>query len=402
MEKLLHSAWEMIWRKLFRQETNLFYDYCSESLGLGHLPTPEEIARHWPNPAGWGTGMEDSLLSAGAVMDILRLRWKLLKDPDAVEQAVTVLKGIILAATIHGRTGFLARSVSPADKRSCYINSSRDQFTLGVYGVWRFLRHFPEAPKDAREQARELLNSVARYCEKVVTPENHFNLLRLDGKPGLVSSVWEAAPHEMLRLPMFYAAAWEATCDTHWRELALRYLQLGLAATLTMDRAKAWWWDITVSQLQISLAVLDAIDLGDAETHRQYRTAMRMTSRHAAKLLERTLAEAETFPGDWTVCAPDWRKCPMKPRTEAAIPTGDGIYYGLQYLIPVRPPKFHQVMELTRSLGNLVFTLALDPAAQIGLKTRTRFWSILERMEFASMAVDGVIQLQLGALCLQQ
>ena len=402
MEKLLRPAWEMIWGKLFRPETGLFYDYCSELPELGHLPSPEEIARNFPNPCGLGTGMEDSMLSAGAVMDVLGLRRELVHDPDAVGQAEAVLAGICRAATVHGMPGFLARSVCPVDGKSCYINSSRDQFTLGVYGAWRFLRHFPDASLSARDAVRELLVSVARYCERVVTAGNEYNLLRLDGKPALVSKVWEAAPHEMLRLPMFYAAAWEATGDEHWRGLALRYAHPGIAATLTMDQAGLWFWDITVSQMQISLAVLDAIDFGDAELHRQYRTAMRMTSRHAAELLEQKLIEAERFSGDWIVHAPDWRTCKMRTCTVPEIPTGDGVYYGLRYDIPVRPAEFHQVMELTRSLGNLVFTLSLDPSTVIPPETRARWWAVLERMDFANMAADGVIQLLQGAYSMKE
>lgn len=402
MKSLLRPAWERVWQSLFRPETGLFYDHLSVLPDLGHLPTPEEIARCFPNPCGWGTGMEDGMLSAGAAMDILRLRRELGGDPDAGEMAEAVLSGICRAATVHGTPGFLARSISPADGKSCYLNSSRDQFTLGVYGAWRFLRHFPDASPSSRDAVRELLASVARYCERVVTPENHYDLLRLDGKPALVSTVWNAAPHEMLRLPMFYAAAWEATGDEHWRSLALRYALPGVAATLTMDRANLWWWDITVSQMQISLALLDAIDLGDAELHRQYRTAMRMTSRHAAELLEKALTDAEHFSDDWTAHAPDWRTCEMRPLADPPSPSGDGLYYGFRCDTPVRPEPFRQVMELTRGLGNLVFTLALDPAAEIAPETRARFRAVLEKMDFSHMASGGLLQLQQGAWALQQ
>ena len=184
MKSLLRPAWERVWQSLFRPETGLFYDYLSDLPDLGHLPTPEEIARCFPNPCGWGTGMEDGMLSAGAAMDILRLRRELGGDPDAGEMAEAVLSGICRAATVHGTPGFLARSVSPKDGRSCYLNSSRDQFTLGVYGAWRFLRHFPDAASAARDAVCELLASVARYCEKVVTPENRYDLLRWSPRSG--------------------------------------------------------------------------------------------------------------------------------------------------------------------------------------------------------------------------
>lgn len=390
MTLYLQDAWLRAWQGLFSPATDLFYD-CLTVKGLAHLPTPEEIARQYPNPCGWGTGMEDSMLSAGAAMDILRYR-HVAGDPEAQKQAQRVLQGIRLAASCHGKRGFFARSVSPSDGKSCYINSSRDQFTLAVYALWLAFRSFPEC----RDGAREVLVHAASYCENTITPESDGNLLRLDGRPGLVSTIWHAAPHEMLRLPMCYAAAWEASGDEHWQKLALQYAIPGIEATLQMNEADLWWWDITVSQMQISLAVLAAIPMGDGALHRKYLQAMEMTSAHTLPLFREKLAEAEAFTGDWTCPAPDWRQCPMTLRKDELLTGDDGIFEGYTYAIPRRDPAFQEVMELTRSLGNLLFTLSLDPAAMPDPGMLLRYRKLLEQMDFNNMNVNGILQLQQG------
>ena len=386
----LQEAWERTWQAFYHPATSLFYD-CLTANGLDDLPSADEIARQYPNPCGWGTGMEDCMLSAGAVMDILCFR-SAAGDPLAAKQAEDVLKGLVLASTCHGKPGFFARSVSPFDGRSCYIDSSRDQFTLAVYALWRCFKNFPEC----RDTARELLVNTARYCEQVITPEGNGNLLRLDGRPGVFSTVWHAAPHEMLRLPMFYAAAWEASGDGHWQELALQYALPGIEATLKMNEADLWWWDITVSQMQISLAVLSAIPIGDTLLHKKYCQAMQMTTAHALKLFRKELEEAEAFTGDWTTPAPDWRNCPMRLLQPPHTPAKDGVLEGFIYANPRRPEEFQQVMDHTRSLGNLLFTLTLDQEAVPDADMLPRYRKLLEKMDFKNMNVNGILQLQQG------
>ena len=52
-------AYDYIWKKLFCAKTGLFYDRISpDDDRFSHLPSVEEIAKQFPNPSGWGTGME--------------------------------------------------------------------------------------------------------------------------------------------------------------------------------------------------------------------------------------------------------------------------------------------------------------------------------------------------------
>ena len=83
MTLYLQDAWERIWSAFFHPATSLFYDCLTEN-GLHSLPTPQEIAKQYPNPCGWSTGMEDSMLSAGAAMDILRFRHAVFRADDRI------------------------------------------------------------------------------------------------------------------------------------------------------------------------------------------------------------------------------------------------------------------------------------------------------------------------------
>ena len=361
MNVKLHSkmddAWRYIWSGLFCQKTGLFYDYRTSRNSehpFDHLPTPDEIAVQFPNPGGWGTGMEDSMLNAGSVMEILCLRKKLESFPEALSLAAEVMNGMIRCAHIHGVDGFLVRSICPEDGRSCYFNSSRDQFTLAVYGAWRFLCTFPEAPEPLLAGTRRLLVDIAQYCERVITTEND-DLLRLDGKPALVSTMVHVGAHEKLRLPMFYAAAWLASKDQHWFDLYRQYALPGIEETLLIDKTRHWW-DWELPQLQLSLELLREIE-PDPELKAKYASAMFIAAELAGRELRDKLAKAAGFFGDWDSLNVDWRSMPMIARPETLSTSGRSILFGgYPYMMPQFPEAYDTPSGLLRGIGNLSYT----------------------------------------------
>ena len=76
-------AWEVVFRRFFCPETELFYDYVidDQSNAWHHLPLPDDIKANVPNPCGWGTGMEDSALNGGSALDALVLAYEKTGDP---------------------------------------------------------------------------------------------------------------------------------------------------------------------------------------------------------------------------------------------------------------------------------------------------------------------------------
>lgn len=362
LQQKMEEAWGYVWSGLFCPKTRLFYDYRTSrdpAIQFDHLPTPDEIALQCPNPAGWGTGMEDSMLSAGSVLEALCLRRKLTADPAAPARAAEVMDGVMRCAHVHGVNGFLVRSLCPDDGRSCYFNSSRDQFTLAVHGAWRVLDSFPDAPGAVAAGARRLLTDIAAYCERVITPGQD-DLLRLDGKPALVSTMVYVAAHERLRLPMFHAAAWAASRDQHWFELYRRYAVSGIEDTLKIDRRRDWW-DWELPQLQLSIALLRDVET-DPGMKEKYARAMLITAELADRELRKRLKAAAAFTGDWDCLNSNWRHMPMVVRPETLDTPGRSLLYGgYPYLMPQFPDAFHAPSSLLRAVGNLAYTAWMCP-----------------------------------------
>ena len=397
----MEEAWGHIWNRLFCEKTNLFYDYITSyepGHAFDHLPHPDEIAALFPNPCGWGTGMEDSMLNAGSVMDVLRLRREVIGDPEAPGRAGRVLDGMYLASHVHGVDGFVARSVSPRDGRSCYGNSSRDQFTLCVYGAWRFLRAFPDAPPEKLEKARRLLLDVAAYCERVITVGGGSNLLRLDGRPGLVSEMTGPGVgiHEIMRLPMFYAAAWEASREPHWLELCRRYARPGIEVNLKIADDRPWW-DVEFCQMQLSLVLLHETE-PEPELREKYREAIRRTAELAEKYFHKAYAEAAAFADDWSTPNRIWRQTPMKIRAETLPNPADSALGcgGTACLMPGLPGPYRELYRHLRSMGNYLYTILLCEEYTPARETLDGFTRIALKPDYNRHASDGPVNLLHG------
>lgn len=399
----MEDAWKFVWDKLFCKESNLIYDYLSDrehEARFEHLPKPEETAAQVPNPCGWGTGMEDCMLNSGSVIDTLRLRQELLAE-DNTMLAEQMVDGIFLCATVHGREGFLVRGVAP-DRKTCYPESSRDQFTLAVFGLWRFLHTWPDASERARRQAKQIIVSVARFCEKMVTPENGYDLRRLDGCPALCSKMWECEVHEWLRLPMIYAAAFDCSGDLHWREMTARYADRALAESQKFDPNSSAWWDISLMQMQISLTMFRELNLFSEMESALTALTHRVASKSEEKLRE-TLSEAIAYQGKWTVLNTNWRFGKFSLQPQVPILTGGlAVFGGKTYLNPCFSGEFLNVWKFLRGTGNYLIACALDSAWEMPEDIFSMLSILIERQEFAECATDGVINLLHGYWLVQE
>lgn len=70
------ALWTILKKNLYCPETELFYDYrtsADPAERFALLPTAEEIGVDFPNPCGWGTGMEDCSLNGGLALELCRI-----------------------------------------------------------------------------------------------------------------------------------------------------------------------------------------------------------------------------------------------------------------------------------------------------------------------------------------
>ena len=106
-------------------------------------------------------------------------RYNVTKEPELLEQAADIYEGLKTCATVSNQRGFLARSVSPIDGKSHYMNSSRDQYTHWIYIGYAFYNH-PLCDESQKEKIRKVLVSFAEKAEHDVTGANNYSLLRED------------------------------------------------------------------------------------------------------------------------------------------------------------------------------------------------------------------------------
>lgn len=386
------NMYSFLWEKLFCPETNLFYD----RIGIGDdrfadLPCPEEIAKQFPNPNGWGTGMEDSSINGGHMLLTLS-RLQALTGQDFSEECGKILAGIRLCESVHGRNGFLVRSVSHVDQKSCYFNSSRDQITMVVAGLYDVYKRIPTLPEAQRELIRTILREIAQYCRQTVTPENHYSYLRLDGGKALVSDLWDCDVHEMLRLPMIYAAAGEICEEEQFRLAALQYMEKGLQVSEKFAKEK-YYWDFCLIQMQLSLDVLHQCDFL-AVYHERIGRLMDNVGFAANREFCNVLTRCENYTGDWNVYNPDWRTLPMRVTAMTLKETPhNAVFDSYTYLNPVYIPEFAVIVEYQRGLGNYLTAALLAKSLSVAKEDYERFLAFLNRQDFSACTHAGPFSL---------
>ena len=231
--KNTEKIWKYMLDNLFSKETNLFYDYIvPEKRGdfSSYLPSVDLIKKGIPNPCGWGTGMEDSMINGSVMLEAALTGYNVTKDERLLDLAKEFFKGLKLCASISESEGFLARSVSPIDGKTHYFDSSRDQYTHWIFSAVKYFES-GYASSEEKDFIKKALIGFARRGKKNVCEEKGWNLLREDGGTGFVTGLWNAAAHEMMRLPMFYLAAWKIGGDESFKEDYLSFRDEGLVAS---------------------------------------------------------------------------------------------------------------------------------------------------------------------------
>lgn len=298
------EAWQFSWSRFFHPRTSLFYDVVSSyepDTRFDHLPTVDEIARQYPNTNGWGTGMEDSTISAGVMLSMVCDRFAATGETEMYAAAGRIFAGMMLCATHSPARGLVLRSVSPRDGRSYYIESSRDQYTHFAHGLWRFY-HSPLADDDQRAAMQRTMTDVCTRLEAHMTPEYGFAICMEDDRPGNVDKMWHVAPHEAARLPMIFAIGADLTGDRHWwncyRTYAAPAAEASLQVPLEMRTPYAYL------QEQVSLEPLSALEREDAGLQARWRDGLAFVAERIARFAWQCL---EYQPQEIGALDMDWR-----------------------------------------------------------------------------------------------
>ncbi len=304
-------AWNVVWNRFYLPEVQTFGDYLSSyepGKEQAHLPTAEEVKRQCPNPCGYSTGMEDGAILGGAMLSVLCDRYAVTGDESLKVKAAEVFAGLQRCGTVHGVRGFVARNVCREDATSVYINSSRDQVTHFVHGIWQYY-HSPLPDEATKQQIRILLADVAERMIEYVTPENDYDFCRADGQrcPLGICRMWQVQAHEAARLPMIHAAAWDVTGNERYREEWRKYLADAVAQSAQPVESKPAY---ALLQMQCSLELLHEL-----ETDPELKETIRGHMRHLRELGRKRFDEvvkkiAGKSEEEMSMLGPDWRTVP--------------------------------------------------------------------------------------------
>lgn len=310
------EAWRASWERFYDDRTHLFYDHvCSydPAKRLAGLPTPEEIARQYPNRNGWGTGMEDCAISGGVLLSMLCDRFAATGDAGLRPFADKLFAGMVLLGTLSPSEGFVIRGVCPTDGRSHYCESSRDQYTWYAYGLWRYYRSPLSQPAE-KATMKKIITAICARLERNVVAKNDYHIGREDGTfDGLVDKMWENAAHEVARLPMIYAIGADMTADNRWRDLARRFSPEAAAKS----KAESTKIPYALLQEQVSLEALYQLE-ESLELKRQWLEAMTLVAGRA----ERFLANCRDYRVlDAGTVELDWHNWPTRTANNYLLPT---------------------------------------------------------------------------------
>jgi len=371
MKEKMQALWEYLFEVLYCEETGLIYEHrvnYEKDGNTAGLPTPETIQLQIPNPTAWGTGMEDCATTAGMMLQTVLNRYAVTGDQTMKAYAQKIVKGIVSCATVSGKRGFLARSVSPVDKKSFYFNTSRDQYTYVIYGLVKYM--YSEL-SDEREKAwaKDTLVSFAELVEKEATKENNYELLRADNKAGIVCRMWNVHPHEALRLPMVYLAAWVASGEERWLNHFRFWREKGLARSeeyVSTDEMFAF------SQMQQSIRLLYDFD-PDQEYKERYLALMRLVAKHASRFFVKNLKNMQV-----NFLGKAWHEYEL--RCEWGVDVLNG------YLYANPQDTLYKAVFPLLEIGDCISAQALCPNAKINKRQEKQFCQAIDLIDVKTHA----------------
>jgi len=374
----MDRAWQVTWTRFYLDKVQTFADYLSsyeEGKEQAHLPTLDEVKQQYPNPCGYSTGMEDGAILGGAMLSLICDRYAVTKDASLKENAAAAFAGLQRCATVHGVRGFVARNVSEHDGVSVYINSSRDQVTHFVHGLWQYYNS-PLPSDEIKQQIRDVLAAVADRMIEFVTPENDYDFLRADGQrcPLRICRMWNVQAHEAARLPMIYAAAWDVTREEKYREQWRRYIVEATAQSATPEPHKPAY---ALLQMQISLEVLHALE-PDADLKNTLLERMRHVRELAAKRFVSTLNQiANKSAEDMRMLGPDWRKVNVWKNQKG--------YKNPQW------GAYREIWHITREAGESSLILMMVDADKTTPEQMTKLETMIRDFDYLHNSSCGII-----------
>ena len=383
LEQQIQNGWDFVMNKLYHPDTHMIYDYLTKETAVASAedyPSPEEIKISSPNPCGWGTGMEDTTLNLGSMIDAMIARYTLTKDSETKAQLQMLCEGLIKNGT-SAEPGFIARCICASDGKSVYMDSSKDQYTNWVYAAHRLL-NASWIDEKQKYILKKILVDIAKKLERDLNSEYKGYLCRLDGKPGIVSDMdsEKLEAHEILRMQMLYMAAYEASGDEYWQQKYRERREELLSrteATYTLEKLISvargrWGYNYIYYQAQYSIRLLYDIEK-DAEYRQRYLRLLEISAKGAEEFVKKAYENKHTLQQKQEYFL-SWRKISANYW---------GIFHDKIYYVPniwVDKPVF----KWLRNMAESVIIQAICPDYQIPEWEKEMFFAYIEEADFAN------------------
>ena len=248
----------------------MFYDYWWGQAGFPWLPTAAQIRAEFPNPAGWGTGMENCALSAAQVLPGALLRHSLAPDDRTLLDVETLLAGLLRLFDVAGDPGFLPRGVA-LDGHSHYMNSSADQYTMVLYALHAYSAH-SVATAARRQQIQHIWHNVLLRWER-----HGWEDRREDGAPAMYGDMHRIAPDRSSRLLAALLGGFAVTGERHWHDVYRHKLEEQERARLRVDVPAATGALYVLDQNQVAWRLLWELET-EPEIRRRYEELLYATA----------------------------------------------------------------------------------------------------------------------------
>jgi len=374
----INHAWDVVWSRFYLPQVQTFGDYLSsyeQGKEQAHLPTAEEVKLQYPNPCGYSTGMEDGAILGGAMLSVLCDRFAVTKEEALKGKAAEVFAGLQRCVTVHGVKGFVARNVCPEDGMSVYINSSRDQVTHFVHGLWQYF-HSPLPDEATKQRVKVILADVAERMIETVTPENDFDFLRADGErcPLGICRMWKVQAHEAARLPMIFAAAWDVTKEERYRVQWRRYAAEAIEQSAAPGEHKPAY---ALLQMQCSLEVLLVLEPEAALKAEIHKHMLHVRDLAAKRFTSVLVSLAKKSPEEMRMLGPDWRTVPEWKNQKG-------------YPNPQWGP-FREIWHLTREAGESALILLMIESPTLTTKQQTSLQNLIRDFDYRHNASCGLV-----------
>jgi hypothetical protein len=158
-----------------------------------------------------GANGDDCAARAGHYLSVLADWHDATSSPEAAEQGHRVFQGAWSLYAAGPRPGFIVRGLHPDDPDSYPLNTSVDQYTWYVYGLWKWYHsHACTAEEEAGIQ--QILHDVCTLIEA-----EGFDIRDAHGAPTQGCDIGVIRSDRSSRLLAIYRVGHDVTGDDRWR-----------------------------------------------------------------------------------------------------------------------------------------------------------------------------------------